>query len=270
MITTAVSGLFSLTRRRTSRPSIPGILRSTMRIDQRPSSTAFTPARPSGAVPIVYPSFSSQPERDSRTISSSSTSRIRVFFLLMGFSDLVDVLEEEGPARLAEVRLLGVHVPKARRARGRHDGGRALELRLAKDERQDRDEEVCVRQADQARGAARPVRREPQEDATGGMLFAPRVVRLVRPSRGDVEAHRQAEDFLHVSAHACEKFRVDVSRPDPPQGDLAHVPAVGPATAGAAEAAPPSVARGSRIVIVVPCPALLVTRIEPLCFSTMP
>src|SRR5664279_2263172 len=265
MITTAVSGLFSLTRRRTSRPSIPGILRSTMRIDQRPSSTAFTPARPSGAVPIVYPSFSSQPERDSRTISSSSTSRIRVFFLLMGFSDLVDVLEEEGPARLAEVRLLGVHVPKARRARhraagaeavkepermpelvddfgpeadrepgrlagkpragkarGRHDGGRALELRLAKDERQDRDEEVCVRQADQARGAARPVRREPQEDATGGMLFAPRVVRLVRPSRGAVEA------------------------------------------------APPSVARGSRIVIVVPCPALLVTRIEPLCFSTMP
>src|SRR5664280_3806281 len=126
MITTAVSGLFSFTRRRTSRPSIPGIFRSTRRIGHRASSMALSPRSPSAAVPIVYPSFSSQPERDSRTISSSSTSRIRVFFLLMGFSDLVDVLEEEGPARLAEVRLLGVHVPKARRARHRAAGAEAV------------------------------------------------------------------------------------------------------------------------------------------------
>src|SRR5664280_1785567 len=128
MITTAVSGLFSFTRRRTSRPSIPGIFRSTRRIGHRASSMALSPRSPSAAVPIVYPSFSSQPERDSRTISSSSISRIRVFFLLMRFSDLVGVLEEEGPARLAEVRQLGVHVFQGRgarhRAAGPHEGER--------------------------------------------------------------------------------------------------------------------------------------------------
>ena len=162
---------------------------------------------------------------------------------------------------------------RAEKARRRHDGNRALQLRLAKDERQDGDEEVLVRQADQARRAARPVRREPEEDAMGGMLFAARIERLVRPARGDLEAHRHAEHPLDVRAHTREKFVRDGFPSDPPQSDLAHAPAAGPAIAGTAEgaeAAPPSAARGSRIVIVVPCPGSLVTRIEPPCFSTMP
>ena len=88
----------------------------------------------------------------------------------------------------------------------------------------------------------------------GGVLLALRVEGLFRPARGNLEARREAEDSLHVSAHAREKRRVDGSRPDPPQRDLAHVAAAGPAAAeaaGGAEAAPPS-ASGSRIVIVVP------------------
>lgn len=152
--------------------------------------------------------------------------------------------------------------PHAGETRGGYDGDGAFQLRLAEDERQDWDEEVRVREADQARGSARPVRREPQEDAMGGVLFASFVERFVRPARGELEARRSAEHPLDLNAHAREKFRVHVSRPDPPQGDLAHVPTAGPAA--------PSAAIGSRIVIVVPCPATLVTRIAPPCFSTMP
>ncbi len=159
---------------------------------------------------------------------------------------------------------------RAQETRGRHYGDRALQLRLAEDERQDRDEEVRVRQADQACGAAWPVRREPQEDAMGGVLLPLGVERLLRPARRNVEAHGKPEDSLDVSAHTREKLRVDVSRPDPPQGDLAHGAAAGLATAEGAGAPPPSAARGSRIVIVVPFPTPLATRMEPPCFSTMP
>ena len=64
-----------------------------------------------------------------------------------------------------------------------------------------------------------------------------------------------AEHPLHVRAHALQKPVVGVARPDPPQGDLAHV------AARRRRRAAPSALGGSgrRIVIVVPCPTRLST-----------
>src|SRR5512135_2494455 len=122
MITAAASGCVFLASSSTCRPSIPGILRSTSRIDHRSLWIRSRAVSPSGAVASVYPSFSSHADSDSRTISSSSTMRIRVRSLLMVLVSLLSDLGEAGLAVVAERRLLHVHLGEGDRAR--HDARR--------------------------------------------------------------------------------------------------------------------------------------------------
>src|ERR1039457_2274583 len=84
--------------------------------------------------------------------------------------------------------------PRAGQAGRGHDGCTALELRLAEDERQDRDEEVRVRQAEDARGPLRPPRREQQERAMRGVLVATHVERVVRPRARELEPGRSRSE----------------------------------------------------------------------------
>src|SRR5512139_628731 len=110
MMTAMASGWSFFASSSTCRPSMPGILRSTSRIDQRSFLIRSTAVSPSGEVARVYPSFSSHADNDSRTISSSSTTRIRVRSLLMG--DLLPLLELAvlRPAVGAESVVLRIHL----------------------------------------------------------------------------------------------------------------------------------------------------------------
>src|SRR3972149_1453813 len=117
MMTTTAWGRSFRASSRTPRPSIPGILRSTRRIPPGSPRRRSTAVGPSGAVATVYPSFSSQPAIDSRTISSSSTTRILVFLLSMGSPDLSPRLLEADPAVATQGAALGIHLRDAHRAR---------------------------------------------------------------------------------------------------------------------------------------------------------
>ncbi len=178
-------------------------------------------------------------------------------------SELVD---DFGPEAFRHAcRLAGkARTPETRQG---NDRGAAVQLRLAEDEGQDRDEEVRIGQSHDAHGVPRPSRGEPQKDAVGRMLKAGAVERVDRPFGRHVETRWDAEHPLDVRAHALEESGLFESASDPPKGDLSHG---APAAAGAAVEGGPSAASGSRIVIVVPSPAGLATRIEPPCFSTIP
>ena len=115
--------------------------------------------------------------------------------------------------------------PRADQAGRRDDRRAALELRLAEDERQDRDEEVRVRHAQDARGPLGPPRREPQERPMRGVLVAALVERVVGARPRELEPGRSPKHLLDVRAHAFQEPCVGIARPDPPQGDLAHVAA---------------------------------------------
>src|SRR5512142_1256952 len=128
MITAARSGCSFLASSSTCRPSMPGILRSTSRIDHGSALSISTAVGPSGAVASVYPSCSSHPDSDSRTISSSSTISIRVRSLLMVlFLSLYFLVTR--PAVFAEQRGLGVNIEN--RHRSRHHALRPLAVNEA-------------------------------------------------------------------------------------------------------------------------------------------
>src|SRR5512139_3531176 len=129
MMTATASGCSFFASSSTCRPSMPGILRSTSRIDQRSFLIRSTAVSPSGAVASVYPSFSSQADNDSRTISSSSTTRMRVRSLLMG--DLLPLLEFAvfRPAVGAESVVLRIHLGQCDRTP--HDAPRLVAVNQA-------------------------------------------------------------------------------------------------------------------------------------------
>ena len=83
MITTVADGCSLRASASTWSPSIPGIFMSTSRIDHGSLASFTSAVGPSSALATVYPSFSSQPLSDSRTISSSSTISILVLAIDM-------------------------------------------------------------------------------------------------------------------------------------------------------------------------------------------
>src|SRR3990167_4834016 len=96
-------------------PSIPGIFMSTRRMAQGSWCSFSIADGPSAAEATVYPSFSSHPVSDSRTISSSSTMRILVLAVDMG--SILLKRDIPGPASRAETRALCVDGADAGRAR---------------------------------------------------------------------------------------------------------------------------------------------------------
>src|SRR3972149_4153042 len=115
MITTAVSGWTLRISSRSCKPSIPGIFRSTRAIDQRPALAFSSADGPSSATSTRWPSSRSHPDSDSRTISSSSTTRIRVRSLLIGAPGVIALVEITGPAVAAESSALGVDLEQTGR-----------------------------------------------------------------------------------------------------------------------------------------------------------
>src|SRR5450759_815940 len=268
MITATASGCSLRDSSSTCRPSMPGIFRSTRRSDQRSFLIRARAVSPSGAVARVYPSFSSQADNDSRTISSSSTMRIRVRSLLMVFVSLLSDLGVAALAVVAECRVLGVHVQQVDRPRhdargqravqkaervpelvnaflhqssgekveiltkpavwqeprGGHDGGRSAELCLAIDERENRDEQVDVRDPDHLGGVLRAAVDQPLQDARRGVLLATPVERVGGAVAPEPGAGRDVEHLLGLPMQGAEQIVICRRVADPPQANVHAAP----------------------------------------------
>ena len=78
-MTTVRSGDRLLASSSTSTPSMPGILTSSSMRWKDPVSSTASASAPDAAMATVYPSSSSHSFKESRTTSSSSTTRMRNF-----------------------------------------------------------------------------------------------------------------------------------------------------------------------------------------------